>query len=118
MDRRLPAGFWFASGVVGLAVVGAFITLSAVIGEDFAVPAMIAGVVGTIITLRGPVGKALARYIEGAAAAGPSQLQEENAAELDDMRARLVELEERVDFAERLLASGREAAAPVARRED
>jgi len=91
--------------IVGVTLLGAFIALSVVIGEDFAIPAMITtGVVGAIV-LRGPVGKALAERIhQGAAGAGadPELLEE-----FDEMRNRMVELEERVDFTERLLAKHR-----------
>jgi len=65
-------------------------------------------VAGTII-LRGPVGRALARAIELGAGHSPeddgrlAQL-EHRIAELETGQARLAELEERVDFAERLLA--------------
>jgi len=91
--------------IVGVTLLGAFIALSVVIGEDFAIPAMITtGVVGAIV-LRGPVGKALAERIhQGAAGAGVDpQLLEE----FDEMRNRMLELEERVDFTERLLAKHR-----------
>lgn len=117
MDRQLPAGFGFAIGAIGLGLIGAFIALSVVIGEDFAIPAMIAAAIVAGITLRGPVGKALARWIEGSARGEAGQLPEENAAEIEDMRIRLVELEERLDFAERLLTRGRDSV-PVSQRED
>jgi hypothetical protein len=67
--------------------------------------------------LRGPIGKAIARWIEswGAteqahldaqAGAGPVAIHEleRRIAELEAREARLAELEERVDFTERLLA--------------
>lgn len=53
--------------------------------------------------LGGPLGDALARRIGGTAQAGAVQ-----AAELVDLRARLAELEERVDFTERVLLKERE----------
>jgi hypothetical protein len=69
------------------------------------------GVVAVII-LRGPVGKALARRLEGG-----SPLPDTSAQQLDDLHLRMAELEvqvgriheleERLDFAERLLAQGR-----------
>lgn len=54
-----------------------------------------------------PIGKAIADRIRGRsqiAAPDPELL-----ADLDDMRAQLSELQERVDFTERLLAKDREA---------
>jgi hypothetical protein len=62
---------------------------------------------GTLI-LRGPVGRGLARAMEVGAGAPPApdpridQL-EQRVAELEAAHGRLAELEERVDFAERLL---------------
>jgi hypothetical protein len=69
--------------------------------------------VALVFILRGPLGKALARRIEGPAAAGSLAH-----GEMDDLRSRLEEveqqaarvheLEERLDFAERLIAQQRE----------
>src|SRR5690606_39423679 len=78
-------------------------------GEDFAIPAiMMLGIGGTIV-LRGPLGKAIARRIEGMDA--PEVDVEPVLQELDEVRARMLELEERMDFTERLLAREREAVA-------
>jgi hypothetical protein len=65
-------------------------------------------VAGTII-LRGPVGRALARRIEGSlplADGGSDRIEhlEQRVTELEGARLRLSELEERLDFAERILA--------------
>jgi hypothetical protein len=65
-------------------------------------------VAGTIV-LRGPLGRALARAIELGAGWQPQDDArmahlEQRIAELEAGQARLVELEERVDFAERLLS--------------
>jgi hypothetical protein len=73
--------------------------------------------VGAVIVLRGPLGKALARRIEGKAAVDPALTErieelEHRLAELDQERVRIAELEERLDFAERMLA------APSARSKD
>lgn len=54
--------------------------------------------------LRSPLAEALARRIGGARPSGGGR-----DAELADLRARLAELEERVDFAERLLLRERQA---------
>jgi len=104
--KESNAALYTAITIVSVALLGAFIALSVVIGEDFAIPAMITGgVVGSIV-LRGPVGKALAERIHqgtlGQAEPDPAVLEE-----LDEMRGRMVELEERLDFTERLLAKAR-----------
>jgi len=64
---------------------------------------------GLVLILRGPVGKALARRIEGKASLEPALMErieelEHRLAELEHDRARVGELEERLDFAERLLS--------------
>lgn len=65
--------------------------------------------VAVILILRGPLGKALARRLEGSAGrpevtdAGVAGLAE-RIAELEERDNRMHELEERLDFAERLLA--------------
>ena len=74
--------------------------------------AVMMGLTATAV-LRGPLGKALARRLEG-----PPALADTSARQLDDLQVRLVdleaqvgrihELEERLDFAERLLARARE----------
>jgi len=61
----------------------------------------------SVLILRGPLGRALARRIEGTAA--PGNL-EGRVAELERQADRVHELEERLDFAERLLAQGRQDA--------
>ncbi len=66
--------------------------------------------VGAVIILRGPVGKALARRIESKAGADPLLTEridelEHRLAEMEQDRARMAELEERLDFAERMLAA-------------
>ncbi|MES2124088.1 MAG: hypothetical protein V4503_05310 [Gemmatimonadota bacterium] len=63
--------------------------------------------------LRGPLGKAIADRIAGRNLPEEivAQVPEEVYAELDDVRTRLQELEERVDFSERLIAK-QDAAPP------
>jgi uncharacterized protein YlxW (UPF0749 family) len=68
-----------------------------------------------VFILRGPLGKALARRLEGkqVASAETTELLDElhqQAGENEVLAGRVAELEERVDFAERLLARGQEAA--------
>lgn len=57
---------------------------------------------------KGPIGDALAMRLRGEAGAG----DEATLAELDELRARVAELEERQDFSERLLAAKNEAVRP------
>jgi hypothetical protein len=61
-----------------------------------------------VMIFRGPLGKALARRLEGSARDGATDAGlaaiAERVAELEQRDARVAELEERLDFAERLLA--------------
>ncbi len=79
-------------------------------------------VIGTTVVLRGPVGKALAEWIRGWSRTEEQWLAVQAAkhgavpgadqsvlAELDELKRRLTEAEERLDFTERLLAKERGA---------
>ena len=82
-------------------------------------------VIGATLVLSGPVGKALGEWIRGwsktdeqwiafkaakqGVAVGGTAECERLAAEVDELRHRLTEVEERLDFAERLLAKERQA---------
>ncbi len=94
---------WVATLLTGLFIVG---TLQA--GEDFIIPAMIVVGIVAAVTLRGPVGQALGMRIRGETPGVPP-VDESVLAELDELRARILELEERVDFSERLLSQQGEA---------
>lgn len=98
---------WGSMTPIILAGLAMFAFLSRSLGEGFAIPVGIIGAISVAVILRGPVGKALARRLEGEqpGLAAPS---DEVLAELDDLRSRVLELEERVDFSERLLASHRD----------
>jgi hypothetical protein len=54
----------------------------------------------------GPIGRAIADRLRGRRASGAEVA---SAAEIEALRGRLVEVEERLDFAERLLTEGRQA---------
>lgn len=65
---------------------------------------------GAVFIFRGPLGKALARRIESKAGTDPVLAErieelEHRLADLEQERARIGELEERLDFAERMLAA-------------
>ena len=71
--RESNVGLYTAITIVSVVLLGAFIALSVVIGEDFAIPALLTGGVIGAIVLRGPLGKALAQRItEGAV--GPAEV--------------------------------------------
>lgn len=70
------------------------------------------GLTGAGLTF-GPIGKAFARWIESKSHPGRAELDEavsDRLAEVDAMARRLGELEERVDFAERVLVEARKPA--------
>ena len=68
--------------------------------------AVVAVAIGIAMILTGPIGAALAERIRGAAAPADDHGL---AAEVDNLRGRLADVEERLDFAERLLAQAHEA---------
>jgi F0F1-type ATP synthase membrane subunit b/b' len=73
-------------------------------GQDVIIAVALA--IGLVKIFTGPIGAALAERIRGAAAPADDHGL---AAEVDNLRGRLAEVEERLDFAERLLAQAREA---------
>jgi len=73
-------------------------------GQDVIIAVALA--IGLVKIFRGPIGAALAERIRGGTAPADDQPL---AAEVDNIRGRLAEVEERLDFAERLLAQAREA---------
>ena len=93
---------------IGAALLAVHLVLGIVIGEDYALPATVIGSIAAAVVLRGPIGVALSRRIQSDPSA---ELPPETVlGELDDLRGRLLELEERVDFSERLLVRERESA--------
>ena len=94
--------------MITLGGIAGYTVLSGFLGRGFAIPIGIIGLVSGAVVLIGPVGRALARKLEGAAPLELHEAHEATAVEIDDLRARMGELEERLDFAERLLAQGRQ----------
>jgi F0F1-type ATP synthase membrane subunit b/b' len=74
-------------------------------GQDVIISVVLA--IAMVKVFRGPIGAALAERIRGGAPLADDQAL---AVEVDHLRGRLAEVEERLDFAERLLAQAREAA--------
>jgi hypothetical protein len=103
---RDRSGEWIGSTFVGLGmgaagVAGALAWVTSLIGPA-SIPIWGIAAWGGMMVFRGPLGQALAARIGGSA---PDQVEipPEMFAELDELRSRLAELEERVDFSERLL---------------
>jgi hypothetical protein len=102
---------WIGAMFVGIGlgaagVAGALAWVTSLIGPA-SIPIWGFAAAGAIVTFRGPLGQALATRISGNT---PDQLEvpPEMYAELDELRARMGELEERVDFSERLLTQKNE----------
>ena len=83
-------------------------------GMEDIIVAVVGAIAFTIVAIKvlGPLARAWARRLEGKAAspelrAEIDQLRDQ-LGEVDDLRHRVHELEERVEFAERLLAAGSE----------
>ena len=97
----------FALMIAALAGFGALAGVTARIGPA-AIPIWLFASGGAVMVFRGPLGQALAARISGRSPDGESEaIAPELYAELDELRARIVELEERVDFSERLLTQGK-----------
>ncbi len=77
---------------------------------EFLIPIALFISIAAVVILRGPIGRALADRLAGRAGVGAGAGPGTTTAELDELRQRVAELQERLDFAERLLAQQREAA--------
>ena len=62
-------------------------------------------IAGALVLIFRPLGKAIGARMRGSVASSDPEVL----AEMDGLKARLAEVEERLDFAERLLATGRQA---------
>ena len=82
------------------------------VGAGIAMPIIVLAL-SAVFVLRGPLGRALAERLAGRPRAEDPEVRELRG-ELDDVRHQLTEVQERLDFAERLLArqTGAERALP------
>ena len=71
--------------------------------SPFVVPVVLFLSIAAVLILRGPLGRALADRL-ARRGAGRAERADGLTGELDDLRRRMGELEERLDFTERLLA--------------
>lgn len=94
-------------GLLALAGIGGYVLVALRLGEGFAIPVAVISAISAGVMLRGPLGQAIARRLDpqhrADAVAG-----EEVYGELDELRTRVGELEERLDFTERLLVRARD----------
>ncbi len=109
-EPRPPGGVggWVVLSILlGIGVVfKALGEASTQLGPAASIPIWFVTIGGAALVLRGPVGTAIGQRLSGhgPVAPGPAELPEELYAELDELRTRVAELEERQDFSERLLA--------------
>jgi hypothetical protein len=105
--RHAHGSWWvpLAVGISGVMLFGGLITATENLGPA-SIPIWGITMVAAMVVLRGPIGQAMAKRLSGEATSEPAMLDvpSEVYAELDELRARVLELEERQDFAERLLA--------------
>lgn len=94
------------TGLVGLIV---HAVLAVKLGPGYAIPTTIVAAAAGAAVLRGALGQALAKRIQGDS--GTDLPPEQLLNELDELRGRVAELEERADFSERLLAQQRDGQA-------
>lgn len=99
-------GFLYAAFFVTLAAAFGVLLGTARMGREYFVPALAMIGIGGIFLTSGPIGRAAGRFIESALA--PPDTTPEWQAEADELRARVAELEERLDFTERMLSKARE----------
>lgn len=90
-------------GLGGMAFFGALAAASATLGA-LAVPVWGLAIGIVAVTVRSPIAKAFADRLAGRSHEPPEEIGPEVFGELDELRARVLEMEERQDFAERLLA--------------
>jgi hypothetical protein len=104
-DKRGPLAWLFFAGVVCLIAVFGFLGDATQHLGAASIPIWFATVGAIAWTLRGPLGQAMAKRIAGDSdPEAVAEVPEAVYAELDDLRVRVGELEERLDFSERLLA--------------
>jgi hypothetical protein len=103
-DSKSTSAFTIPLGVIASVGIVGYVFLAINLGVAFAIPVGVIGALATAAIMAGPVGKAIAQRLGLRNPAPPHELTEQTLEELDQLRARVAELEERVDFSERLLA--------------
>lgn len=111
-QEHIRSNEWIGAAFVGIGlgaagVAGALAWVTSAIGPA-SIPIWAIAVWGAAIVLRGSLGKALAARIGGQTPDEQSAIDPGVYTELDELRARVGELEERVDFSERLLTAAKD----------
>lgn len=109
---------YVALAVIGVAYIGAMGAITADL-EAVAIPIWVITIAGGVLLANSAIGKAIGRKIAGPSAEerGALDVPEEVYLELDELRARMLEMEERQQFAERLLAERADVGDSVRREE-
>jgi hypothetical protein len=89
-------------GLAGLGLFGGLAAASGTMGPA-AIPIWLLVILGGVVLARSPVARAFAQRISDSREE-PEAVPDEVYAELDELRSRVSELEDRQDFSERLLA--------------
>ncbi|MGH7531895.1 MAG: hypothetical protein ACREL4_01280 [Gemmatimonadales bacterium] len=108
MADHEPRGRFGSVLPVGALLVIGYVIVALNVGAPFAIPGFIFLVGGGVGFLYSPMGRALTRSMEADAGLTRPEIPNEVLGELDELRARMAELEERQDFSERLLGRSEE----------
>ena len=109
MVQREKPVVGLGGALIVVALIAAFTILGVAEGDDFIIPTLVVGGGLAAYLTRTEVGKALAHRIRYGRQSLAEQVPPELYGELDELRARVLELEDRLDFTERLIARPREA---------
>lgn len=123
-EARNNAGWLIVGGLFALGIFGK--TIEYLAGQvsstgpsgAFALLAIGVGMSGAFAALvLGPIGRAVGKRVlqGGASAAASDEDVQELRLQVEELRHALAESQERIDFAERLLTAGKDAASPVER---
>ena len=72
-DRKDTASSMTAITLIGVFGIAGYTVLAGLLGAGFAIPIAVIGLASSAVILRGPVGKALARRLEGGTASPDSE---------------------------------------------
>ncbi len=103
-ESRHATAITISAAWIAMVGIAAYAVMAIRLGPGFAIPVGIIGALASAAILAGPIGKALAQRMGLRNPPAPNEVPDQVLGELDELRIRMQELEERVDFSERLLA--------------